>query len=163
MKTNSLLTYLLYALLVALIAILGYKACQMKKDKADKAREEAELQKTLRDMGYATDSTATGSSYSSAGDSSAYHTSPKPDANGLVDAPTTTKPTTTKPTTTNPTTTTKATTTQPTTTAPQLTEKGGSTPTALTTKGNASKVKGPGSGKYSVRAGTFASKENART
>jgi len=163
MKTNSLLTYLLYALLVALIAILGYKACQMKKDKADKAREEAELQKTLRDMGYATDSTATGSSYSSVGDSSAYYTSPKPDANGIVDAPTTTKPTTTKPTTTNPTTTTKATTTQPTTTAPQLTEKGGSTPTALTTKGNVGKVKGPGTGKYSVRAGTFASKENART
>ncbi len=162
MKTNSLLTYLLYALLVALIAILGYKACQMKKEKADKAREEAELQKTLRDMGYATDSTATGSTYSSTSDSSAYYTSPAPDANGIVDAPTT-KTTTTKPTTTKPTTATKATTTQPTTTPPQLTEKGGSTPTALTTKGNASKVKGPGTGKYTVRAGTFASKENART
>ena len=53
MKTNSLLTYLLYALLFALIAVLGYKACQMKKEKADKLREEAELQKTLREIGRA--------------------------------------------------------------------------------------------------------------
>ncbi len=166
MKTNSLLTYLLYALLVTLIAVLGYKACQMKKEKAEKAREEAELQKTLRDMGYATDTTATGSTYSGAGDSSAYYTSPAPDANGIVDAPSTTnKTTTTKPATTKPATNQPAA-IQPVTTrttAPQLTEKGGATPTALTAKGNVSKVKGPGTGKYSVRAGTFDSKENART
>ncbi len=156
MKTNSLLTYLLYALLVALIAVLGYKACQMKNDKADKAREEAELQKTLRDMGYATDTTATGSSYSSTSDSSAYYTSPRPDANGVEDAPTSKSTTTSKPSTTF-----KSTTSQP--TAQQPTEGTNTNTPTLTSKGNVSKVKGPGQGKYSVRAGTFASKENART
>ncbi len=156
MKTNSLLTYLLYALLFALIAVLGYKACQMKKEKADKIREEAELQKTLRDMGYATDST--GSSYSSAGDSSAYYTSPAPDANGIVDAP----PTTSKTTTTKPTTASKPTTAQPAASTTQPTAKSTTTAPALTAKGNVSKVKGPGTGKYTVRAGSFSSVDRAR-
>ena len=52
MKTNTLLTYLLYALLVGLIAVVGYKACQMKREQAQTAKESAEFQKTLRDLGY---------------------------------------------------------------------------------------------------------------
>ncbi|MEO6039690.1 MAG: SPOR domain-containing protein [Saprospiraceae bacterium] len=159
MKTNSLLTYLLYALLVALISVACYKACQMKKEKAEKAQEEAELQKTLRDMGYASDSTAT-STYTNGSDSSSTYTTPSPDANGIVDAPTTTK--TTKPATT--TTTTKSVTTQPAKTTTLTTVKTTSTPGAgLTAKSGVSKVKGPGTGKYSVRAGTFSSKERARS
>ncbi len=161
MKTNSLLTYLLYALLAALIFIASYKACQMKKEKAEKIQEEAELQKTLRDMGYATDTTAS-STYAAGTED---YTSAKPDANGIVDAPsssTTTKPTTT--TTTKPTTTTK-TVTAPTTvpTTATATKTTSTTGTGLTAKSGVSQVKGPGTGKYSVRAGTFSSKERARS
>ncbi len=164
MRTNSLLTYLLYALLIALIAVLGYKACQMKKDKADKIREEAELQKTLRDMGYASDSTTAGSSYAGAtSDSSAYYTSPAPDANGIVDAPTTSsKSTTAKPSSTTKTPASQPA-TQPVTPATQATEKRITNTSTLTAKSGVSKVKGPGQGRYTVRAGTFDSKENART
>ncbi len=167
MKTNSLLTYLLYALLVTLISVACYKACQMKKEKVEKAQEEAELQKTLRDMGYASDSTAN-SSYATGSDSSANYTSPTPDANGIVDAPSTTakttKPATTTTTTRNttpPTTTTRNTTTQPVTSTTTTTVKA-TNGTGLTAKSGVSKVKGPGTGKYSVRAGTFSSKERAR-
>ncbi len=167
MKTNSLLTYLLYALLIALISIACYKACQMKKDKAEKAQEEAELQKTLRDMGYSSDSTASSSYTGGASDSSTYYTSPAPDANGIVDAPTTSSSNTTaRPTTT----TTKSTPAQPSATTPSRSAP--STSTTLTKAGNSStmtaksgvaKVKGPGTGKYSVRAGTFNSREGARS
>ncbi len=52
MKTNTLLTYLLYALLTGLIGVAGYKACQMKRDQARTAQENEEFQKTLRDLGY---------------------------------------------------------------------------------------------------------------
>ena len=171
MKTNSLLTYLLYALLIALIAVLGYKACQMKKDKAEKVKNDAELQKTLRDLGYASDSTASGSSYTSASDSSAYYTSPSPDADGIVDAPSTTtgktNPTTSKTPATNKSTSTSSQPASQSSATTPPTEKRLSTSTStsptLTAKGNVTKVKGPGQGKYTVRAGTFNSKEGART
>ena len=165
MKTNSLLTYLLYALLVALISIACYKACQMKKDKAEKTQEEAELQKTLRDMGYSSDSTASSSYTGGTSDSSAYYTSPAPDANGIVDAPTSSSTTTkTKPTTT---TTTRSTPAQPAiappTTSTSTTTVKTTTGSTMTAKSGVSKVKGPGQGKYSVRAGTFNSREGARS
>lgn len=62
MKTNTLLTYLLYALLTGLIGVAGYKACQMKRDQARTAQENEEFQKTLRDLGYLEED-STGSQY----------------------------------------------------------------------------------------------------
>lgn len=64
MKTNTLLTYLLYALLAGLIGVAGYKACQMQKDKADLAKESEDeaFKKQMRDMGYLEEDT-TGSQY----------------------------------------------------------------------------------------------------
>lgn len=49
MKTNNLLTFILYGLLIGLITLAGWKACEMKKEKALQAREQAELS---RDLGY---------------------------------------------------------------------------------------------------------------
>jgi hypothetical protein len=67
MKSNNVLTYLLYLLLAGLVIAAGYKACQIKKEKQlEKEKQEAELQKALRDMGYNssdTTTTSTGSSY----------------------------------------------------------------------------------------------------
>lgn len=70
MKTNTLLTYLLYALLAGLIGVAGYKACQMQKDKANLAKESEDeaFKKQMRDMGYLEEDT-TGSQYG--GDESA--------------------------------------------------------------------------------------------
>lgn len=69
MKTNTLLTYLLYALLAGLIGVAGYKACQMQKEKANLAKESEDeaFKKQMRDMGYLEEDT-TGSQY--AGDES---------------------------------------------------------------------------------------------
>ncbi|MCY7328567.1 MAG: SPOR domain-containing protein, partial [Saprospiraceae bacterium] len=92
-----------------------------------------------------------------------------PDANGIVDAPSsTTKPTTTtatRPTTTTtkPTTTTTTKTVTAPTTAPTATKTTSTTGMGLTAKSGVSQVKGAGTGKYSVRAGTFSSKERARS
>lgn len=58
MKTNSLLTYLLYALLATLIIAAGFKACQMQKEKQLKAQEEAEWEETHRKLHPETDSTS---------------------------------------------------------------------------------------------------------
>lgn len=63
MKTNSFLTYLLYALLTGLIGVAGYKACQMKRDQARSARENEEFQKTLRDLGYVGEDSTASSQY----------------------------------------------------------------------------------------------------
>lgn len=66
MRTNTLLTYLLYALLAGLICVAGYKACQMKSEEARLAQESKDeaFQKQMRDYGYLEDDT-TGSQYSS--------------------------------------------------------------------------------------------------
>ncbi len=166
MKTNNLLTMLLYGLLGILILAAGYKACEMQKEKKRQALEEAELQKTLRDMGLTdSDTTSTGSAYRAGSDSTGLSTT--------TAAPTTTAPTTTKTgiTQTAPVTTTnqpKAVTkapptatqpTAPTAVKPTITTK----PT--TTKGVAKtpKVAGPGNGRWAVRAGTFSSMAGART
>jgi cell division septation protein DedD len=52
MKTNNLLTYLLYALLAGLVLVIGQKACKMKQDKAIMAKESAEMSGALRELGY---------------------------------------------------------------------------------------------------------------
>ena len=45
MKSNNLLTVLLYALLLGLIVVGGYKACEMRKEKAELAKQDAEMKK----------------------------------------------------------------------------------------------------------------------
>ncbi|MBK6993962.1 MAG: hypothetical protein KA138_16730 [Saprospiraceae bacterium] len=147
MKSNSVLTYVLYGLLGLFILAAGYYACQKQKEKKElAAREAAELEETLRDMGYASEDSiaASGSTYTSK-DSLA-----KPNTN--------TKPTVSKTGIENET----ATNTKP---ASPSTNKPSSTitkpKTTGTTKG-ASAVKGPGTGRWAVRAGTFTYKEGAR-
>lgn len=61
MKTNSLLTTILYALLIGLITLAGWKACELKKEKSVQAREQAELS---RDLGYVTEGDEPSSTYS---------------------------------------------------------------------------------------------------
>lgn len=165
MKNNSLLTYVLYGLLAFILLIAGYYACQKQKDKKLKQEQnEAELQETLRKMGYSQeDTTATGSSF--AGDSLGRSTAAKPKVNkdgieedGTGSTAATTKPAT-KPTTTvaapaKPAPTTGTTTSTP-TTKPVV------KPTATTTT-TAKGVAGPGSGRWAVRAGTFSYMEGAR-
>ena len=68
MKSNSLLTYVLYGLLGLFILAAGYYACQKQKEQKEQAaKEAAELEETLRDMGYSSEDTtaASGSSYTS--------------------------------------------------------------------------------------------------
>jgi cell division protein FtsN len=145
MKTNSLLTYLLYALLATLILAAGYKACQMQKEKQQKAREQAEWDETIRKLYPENDSAGGGSSYVSRDSATPANakTTPK---NGIEDEPKTTaaKPTAPKTTTTTPGTSSAATTTQPKTTA------------------KSPAVKGAGTGRYSVQAGAFANISGAR-
>lgn len=151
MKTNNLLTYLLYALLGLLIIAAGYKACQMQETKKKKAAEELELQQTLRDLGYAQDdSTANGSSYVSDSTSSGVT------SGGIVNEPTTTTatpPATTKPAEKPATTTTKA---------PATTTPAAKTLSSTSTAKGLAAVKGPGTGRWTVRAGTFSLMEGAR-
>jgi len=153
MKSNSLLTYVLYGLLGLFILAAGYYACQKQKEKKEQAaREAVELEETLQDMGYASeDSTAaTGSSYTN--------------KDSLTKSPTATKPTT-KPTISkngieNETATnTKVKTTVPSTTKPSTSLV---KPSTGSTKKGISSVKGPGTGRWAVRAGTFSYMEGAR-
>lgn len=69
MNSNNLQTYLLVALLIGLICVAGYKACEIKRDQEQMAKEQAEYQQSLRDLGYLQDD-STGSQYS--GEDSAY-------------------------------------------------------------------------------------------
>jgi len=137
MKTNSLLTYLLYALLATLIIAAGFKACQMQKEKQLKAQEEAEWEETHRKLHPETDSTSDGSSYVSRDSAEQTTGTKKPTPQGGIEdepgkkATTSTTPTTTKPKTT-------------------------------TTKGSSAAAKGAGSGRWVVRAGTFSQMDNAR-
>lgn len=167
MKNNSLLTYVLYGLLGLIIAVAGYYACQKQKEKnLKKEQDEAELQQTLRNMGYAQDDTtaATGSSFASE-KSTAPTTTGTTSKTGIEDEPATTtsktgvtttaKPAEKTPTTTTTTTAVKPTVTKPTTSTPSIAPKKTTTTTA---KG----VAGPGTGRWAVRAGTFAYMDGAR-
>ncbi|MFN0176945.1 MAG: SPOR domain-containing protein [Saprospiraceae bacterium] len=147
MKSNSVLTYVLYGLLGLFILAAGYYACQKQKEKKElAAREAAELEETLRDMGYAAEDSiaASGSSYTN--------------KDSLAKTTTSTKPTVSKTGIENET----ATNTKPTSTStnkpsPTITKP----KTSGTTKGTPA-VKGPGTGRWAVRAGTFTYKEGAR-
>ncbi|MCW5923202.1 MAG: hypothetical protein KIS77_12725 [Saprospiraceae bacterium] len=151
MKSNTLLTYLLYALLATLILSAGYKMCQMQKDKERKAKEEAEWQETLKKLYPEGDTTASGSSYSDYDSTrQTTATSPPPSSNSGTPPPASTGAAT-KPTTPQSTTSPSTTTPSTTTTIPKTTTKGGGT-----------SVPGVGSGQWEVRAGTFQYMDGAR-
>jgi cytoskeletal protein RodZ len=142
MKSNSLLTYVLYGLLGLFILAAGYYACQKQKEKKEQAaREAAELEETLRDMGYASEDSlaATGSSYTN---------------KDSLAKPTPTKPTVSKTGIENETKTSSPSTSKPSTSIDK--------PKTTTTKKGISAVKGPGTGRWAVRAGTFTYMEGAR-
>jgi cell division septation protein DedD len=150
MKSNNLLTYVLYGLLGAFILTAGYYACQ--KQKAQKelaAREAAELEETLREMGYASeDTSASGSTYVNKDSLNTSTTkTPTVSKTGIEDEPKAAAPSTKKPTTTVAKPSTAATTSKP-------------QPSATTKPSSA--VKGPGTGRWAVRAGTFSLMEGAR-
>jgi cell division septation protein DedD len=159
MKSNSLLTYILYGLLGAFILAAGYYACQKQKEQKEQAaREAAELEETLRDMGYASEDTtaATGSSYVSKDTLSKSGTTTKPatkpsttvSKNG-IEEPTATTPAKTVPKQTAPIAKIPAKTVAPSTNTPAKTV--------------APAVEGPGGGRWAVRAGTFAYMDGARS
>jgi cell division septation protein DedD len=66
MKTDNLLTYILYALLAGLTLVAGQKACQLKQDKATQAKESTEMSKALEELGYS-ENDSTGTSHSNEG------------------------------------------------------------------------------------------------
>lgn len=157
MKSNSLLTYLLYALLATLIVSALYKACQMQKEKQLKAKEEAEWQETLKKLYPEGDSTGGGSAYINTDTTTHTSASKTPPASGIEDsrpAPATSKNTTaTKP---------SATTARPSTSSTAATAVAPTTATKPPAKGSTT-VQGVGAGKWEVRAGTFSVMEGART
>lgn len=155
MKTNSLLTYLLYALLATLLVAAGYKACQMQKEKQIKAQEQQEWQETLRKLYPETDTTGGGSAYIG-NDQTTQPANNKPTTttkDGIEDEPApaakSTTPATAQQNTGKTTTATPSTTTT-------------TTPKTTTTKGASTPVAGAGSGRWEVRAGTFTYKDGAR-
>ena len=135
MKSNSLLTYLLYALLATLILSAGYKMCQMQKEKQRKAKEEAEWQETLKKLYPEGDTTGGGSAFVNR-DSAAQTNGAKTgvSASGIEGSSATSS------------------------TVPSATST-----TPKTTAKSSGKVQGVGSGKWEVRAGTFQYMEGART
>lgn len=159
MKTNTLLTYILYALLIGLVLAAGYQACRMQQQKKQNAEQEAELQQTLRNLGYA-DTTGAGSSYVGGSDTSDTAPSPvatpagsaKTNAGGIEDDPTPVSGTTT--TKTAPSGTQSV---APKQEAPKTTKTTGKS-TAPSRDLNAD-TKG---GRYQVRVGSFSVMDNAR-
>jgi hypothetical protein len=104
MKTNSLITYLFYAALACLIGVLGFKACQMKRDKQLlKEKQEADMQKTLSDLGYhpADTSASAGSSFAggnkTATPAAGATKTAAANRNGIEDEPVAVKSSTTNP------------------------------------------------------------------
>ena len=153
MRNTSLLTYVLYGLLAFILIVAGYYTCQKQKEsKLKKEQDEAELQQTLRNMGYGdSDSTdVTGSSFVDR-DSAGSKTSTKPTVskNGIEQE---------SPTTTNKTNNTVNSNTK---TAPNSTNNTVAKPTVKKST-TAKSVKGPGAGRWAVRAGTFAYMDGAR-
>lgn len=154
MRTNTILTWLLYALLGALIIGAGYKACQMKRSQAllDKEQEDLE-QRNNNNLTYpqADSSASAGSSYGSSADSMT--STAKPSAttsaarNGIeYEDPV---PTTGSKTVATTTKRTEAPTTKVITTVTKPTGKTANGPVVNT-------------GKYMVITGAFRSVENAR-
>ena len=176
MKSNNVLTYLLYLLLAGLVVAAAFKACQIKKEKQlEKEKQEAELQQALRDMGYnSSDTTASvGSSYAAensgavAGNSS---TPPKTgrqaNPSGIEDEPVTMANTTAK-TTTPSTTTAKSgaalSAKEKTVVAlPKVTPQVQATEPAAKSATKRTVAAAPKKAKYRVQAGSFSKMEGAR-
>ena len=156
MKTNSLLTYLLYALLATLLIAAGYKACQMQKEKQTKAQAEKEWQETLHKLYPDKDSTGGGSAYIG-NDQTAPSSNPAVSKNGIEDEPATSGKT---PANTITTTTTTTKTTTPAAQNPATTTT--AKPKVTTPKTTAKGAVNAGSGRWEVRAGTFTYKDGAR-
>lgn len=167
MRTNNLLTFLLYALLLGLILVGGYKACQMRNDKAELAKQ-AEAMKQWDDMRHVEpdSSSASGSSFVSK-DSSLTASKPNSSPEGIEDEPVSAPKTATAPTSTAPTQSavkqeaakTEAAKTSTAPTSKPTTPKTAAPTTPSTT---AKSVKGLGSGRYSVRVGSFSDVDRAR-
>jgi cytoskeletal protein RodZ len=152
MRNNNLLTYVLYGLLGAFILAAGYYACQKQKEKKEQAAlEAAELEETLREMGYASDEEPDAGSTHSGSDSippsAAKPAVPEQKPGGSATAtPPATKD---KKSTAAPAPSAKS--APSTAVAPKI-----SSPQPPAT------VKGPGDGRWAVRAGTFSVMDGAR-
>lgn len=171
MKSNNILTYLLYLLLAGLIVAAGYKACQIKKDKQlEREKQEAELQKALHDMGYtSSDTTASsGSTYTdsptqsepAAGTTAGKTTTTTASKNGIEDEPDpvpakTVTSSTTKTGNTAATEQNKPAASRSSTLAPKTTTNTKSASKSVATPG-------PKNAKYRVQAGSFTKMEGAR-
>jgi len=171
MRTNTLLTYLLYALLIGLISAAGYLAYKTKQEKAQKARDTQDVNETLRTLGYSPeDSTAAGgSSFSTGSDtigSATVHAKTKVTRDGIEeDAPADTR--TTTPLATTSTKPAAATATKPAaTTRPAATQQAAPKTAAKGISGSATPSKNLNTdargGRYQVRAGSFSVMANAR-
>jgi len=162
MRTNNLLTYLLYALLLGLIAAAGFKACQMKKEKQLlAAKQETELQQTLRDMGYKTeDSTAAAGSTYAGGDPAVKTNTPATETSkdGIEDEPDASKPVSSSSKTTAATTPKTDAVTTPKTTAKTVEKPVVTAPSTAVRDLDTN----PRSGRYRVQAGSFTKMEGAR-
>jgi len=156
MKSNSLLTYVLYGLLGAFILTAGYYACQKQKEQKElAAREAAELEETLREMGYSSeDTTSNGSSFVDSDTEAKTSEEAKPESpepkTAVTKAKTETAPVIAPKTA------------APKTAAPSTSKPATTVLTPTTTKPAVSSVSGPGSGRWAVRAGTFTIMDGAR-
>ncbi|MEY3194686.1 MAG: hypothetical protein RIQ78_783 [Bacteroidota bacterium] len=146
MKNKSVIIYFLSGALALTLLIASYYAYQKQINKQIKEeQDEAELQQTLRDLGYAqgdTATTTTGSAF--VGGDTTVNDVPKPtaDQGAIAEKPISNPP----PTTLN----------QP---KSKVASKAAPVASSTTTpKG----ISGPGSGRWAVRAGTFANQEGAR-
>ncbi|MCC7505002.1 MAG: SPOR domain-containing protein [Saprospiraceae bacterium] len=161
MKSNSLVTYVIYTLLLALILVAGYKACQIRQEQALQAKEREELEQVMRDLGYSANDTSSGSSYLGANDTSATKTSPAPaakpgsttapkvSASGIEDdAPTSAPQTATKQ--------------SPAATAPKTTTTTSAPGSTAPSSGNLTSKAPSYGGRYMVITGAFKQMENAR-
>lgn len=156
MKSNSLLTYVLYGLLGAFILTAGYYACQKQKEQKElAAREAAELEETLREMGYSSeDTTSNGSSFVDSDTEAKTSEEAKPESpepkTAVTKAKTETAPVIAPKTA------------APKTAAPSTSKPATTVLTPTTSKPAVSSVSGPGSGRWAVRAGTFTIMDGAR-
>ncbi len=176
MKSNNVLTYLLYLLLAGLVVAAAFKACQIKKEKQlEKEKQEAELQQALRDMGYnSSDTTASaGSSYAAENSGSVAGNTTMPpktgrqaNPSGIEDEPVTTANTTAK-TTTPSTTTAKSgaalSAKEKTVVAlPKVTPQVQATEPAAKSATKRTVAAAPRKARYRVQAGSFSKMEGAR-
>jgi cell division protein FtsN len=177
MKSNNVLTYLLYLLLAGLVVAAAFKACQIKKEKqVEKEKQEAELQQALRDMGYnSSDSTASvGSSYAAENSGAvAGNTTTPPktgrqaNPSGIEDEPVTTANTTTAKTTSPSTTTAKSGAAlsakeKSVVALPKVTPQVQATEPAAKSATKRTVAAAPRKARYRVQAGSFSKMEGAR-